>query len=56
MSCDGVTTGLPSLGLRMLLDASISNLASACASFDSGTWTAIWSPSKSALNAGVTSG
>ena len=56
MSCEGVTTGLPSLGFKMLLEASINNLASACASLDNGTWTAIWSPSKSALNAGVTSG
>ena len=30
--------------------------ASCCASFESGTYTAIWSPSKSALNAAHTSG
>jgi hypothetical protein len=34
-----------------LLDASISVRASICASSDSGTCTAIWSPSKSALKA-----
>ena len=40
----------------MFWAASISIRASACASFDKGTWTAIWSPSKSALNAVVTRG
>ena len=35
----------------MLFTESIKNLASACASTDNGTWTAIWSPSKSALYA-----
>ena len=56
MSCDGVASGVPLAGERMLFDDSISSRASACASADSGTWTAIWSPSKSALNAWQTSG
>ena len=50
------TTGSPEPGLRILLLAEIISLASICASSDSGTWTAIWSPSKSALNARQTSG
>ena len=37
----------------MLFDDIISARASSCASSDSGTCTAIWSPSKSALNAGA---
>ena len=40
----------------MLLAPNIKILASALASSDNGTWTAIWSPSKSALNAAHTSG
>ena len=56
MSCDGVTIGDPSFGDRILLAPSINILASAWASWESGTWTAIWSPSKSALNAGHTNG
>ncbi len=56
MSCDGVTIGLPSFGAKIFLDANINSLASACASSESGRWTAIWSPSKSALNGGHTSG
>ena len=56
MSCVGETTGRPSCGLRMLLLASMRKRASDCASTDSGTCTAIWSPSKSALNAVHTSG
>ena len=40
----------------MLFVDIISNLASICASFDSGKWIAIWSPSKSALNALQASG
>jgi hypothetical protein len=56
MSCDGVARGEPCAGERMLFEESISTLASACASADSGTWTAIWSPSKSALKAWQTSG
>ena len=53
---DGSATGRPSDGLRMLFDDSMSSRASSCASNDSGTCTAIWSPSKSALNAAQTSG
>src|SRR3989344_5015801 len=45
------TTGSPLPGLRMFLGAAMISRASACASGESGTWTAIWSPSKSALNA-----
>ena len=56
MSCEGRVTGRPSDGFRMLFDASIRMRASAWASTDSGRWTAIWSPSKSALNAAQTSG
>ncbi len=40
----------------MLLEESISISASTCALGESGTCTAIWSPSKSALKAGHTSG
>ena len=40
----------------MLFTDNIKNLASACASTDKGTCTAIWSPSKSALYAVHTSG
>ena len=56
MSWVGMVTGRPSAGLRMLLLDSMRIRASACASADSGTWTAIWSPSKSALKAEQTSG
>ena len=56
MSCVGTMMGLPLAGLRMLLVDIISTRASSCASSDRGTWTAIWSPSKSALNAAQTSG
>ncbi|OPZ39937.1 MAG: hypothetical protein BWY99_01206 [Synergistetes bacterium ADurb.BinA166] len=56
MSCVGVMTGLPLAGESRLLADSISSLASVCASIDSGTWTAIWSPSKSALKAVQTIG
>src|SRR2546427_726358 len=51
MSCDGSATGRPSEGLSTLLDEIISTRASSCASNESGTCTAIWSPSKSALKA-----
>ena len=56
MSCVGIATGAPFEGDRMLLAESISTCASICASMESGTCTAIWSPSKSALNAVQTSG
>ena len=56
MSCVGVASGEPWAGERMLFEESMSTRASACASADSGRWTAIWSPSKSALNAWQTSG
>ena len=56
MSCDGTMQGSPLDGSSTLFEASISVRASICASSDSGTWTAIWSPSKSALNAVQTSG
>jgi hypothetical protein len=56
MSCDGDMIGAPLAGLKMLCVESISTCASACASIDSGRWTAIWSPSKSALKPLQTSG
>ena len=56
MSWVGVASGLPCAGERMLFDDSIRMRASACASTESGRWTAIWSPSKSALKAWQTSG
>src|SRR5436305_1073865 len=56
MSCVGVASGRPDAGERMLFDDSIRIRASACASAESGRCTAIWSPSKSALNAWQTSG
>ena len=56
MSCEGTAMGNPFAGSRMFCVESISTRASACASGESGTWTAIWSPSKSALNAEHTSG
>ena len=56
MSCDGIAIGAPLAGDRMLFDDIISTEASICASGDSGMCTAIWSPSKSALNAVQTSG
>ena len=48
--------GLPSLGPKICHEANMIERASATASFDNGTWTAIWSPSKSALKAVVTNG
>ncbi len=56
MSCVGTAMGRPCAGDSTLLVDSIRILASACASAESGTWTAIWSPSKSALKAVHTSG
>ena len=56
MSCDGRMIGRPLAGDRMLFVLIMSTRASICASSDSGTCTAIWSPSKSALNAAQTSG
>ena len=56
MSWPGVASGRPFAGERMLFELSMSSRASAWASAESGRWTAIWSPSKSALNAWQTSG
>ena len=56
MSCVGSMIGRPLAGDRMLFVLIMSTRASICASTESGTWTAIWSPSKSALNAVQTSG
>jgi hypothetical protein len=56
MSWLGSATGRPSDGFSTLFDEIISTRASSCASNESGTCTAIWSPSKSALNAAHTSG
>src|SRR3546814_1560855 len=44
MSCEGTMIGLPLAGERMLLVDIIRTRASSCASSDSGTCTAIWSP------------
>src|SRR6266568_3231409 len=51
MSCEGTARGRPCAGDRMLRELSISTVASTCDSGESGMCTAIWSPSKSALNA-----
>ena len=56
MSCEGTVIGAPLPGERTFLDDIIKTEASICASGDSGMWTAIWSPSKSALNAVQTRG
>ena len=56
MSCVGTTIGRPDAGDRMLFADSMSTRLSAWASADRGRCTAIWSPSKSALNAVHTSG
>ncbi|CNH66416.1 Uncharacterised protein [Mycobacterium tuberculosis] len=56
MSRRGMANGRPDAGDRMLLLDSIRMRASACASALSGRCTAIWSPSKSALNASQTNG
>ena len=48
--------GFPLAGERMLLVDIMRILASAWASTERGTWTAIWSPSKSALKAAQTRG
>ena len=56
MSWLGTIIGLPFDGLKILFVESIKILASNCASKLKGTWTAIWSPSKSALNAAQVSG
>ncbi len=55
-SCEGTMMGSPDAGDRMLLVDIINARASNWASIVSGTWTAIWSPSKSALYAEQTSG
>ena len=56
MSWVGETTGEPSAAERRFCVESISSFASFWAADESGTWTAIWSPSKSALKAKHTSG
>ena len=56
MSWVGLTTGDPSAAESRLRVESISSFASRCAAVESGTCTAIWSPSKSALKAKHTSG
>ncbi len=56
MSCVGLMIGRPFAGDRMLFVLIIKTRASICASIESGTCTAIWSPSKSALKATHTSG
>ena len=56
MSWLGTVRGRPWAGDRTLLAESISTRASAWASAERGRWTAIWSPSKSALKAAHTRG
>src|ERR687893_479706 len=56
MSCEGTAIGNPLAGSSMFCVESMRTRASACASGLSGTCTAIWSPSKSALKAEQTSG
>src|ERR1700751_5307654 len=56
MSWLGTMIGEPVAGCRLLLVDIIRTRASSCASSESGTCTAIWSPSKSALKAAHTSG
>ena len=56
MSCEGAMSGPPWAGEKMLFVESMSVDASTCASRDRGRWTAIWSPSKSALKAVQTRG
>ena len=56
MSWDGTVIGDPLAGFNILWEANINNCASNIASGPSGRCTAIWSPSKSALNAVQTSG
>ncbi len=56
MSWVGETIGSPLAGESRLAVDSIIVRASSWAAVESGTWTAIWSPSKSALNAVHTSG
>ena len=48
--------GDPLAGFKILWDANINNCDSRIASGPKGKWTAIWSPSKSALNAVQTNG
>ncbi len=56
MSCDGTMIGAPLAGDSTLFVDIIRTRASSWASRLSGTCTAIWSPSKSALKAEQTSG
>ena len=56
MSCVAGVLGAPLAGLKMLCVDMISTCVSAWASIESGRWTAIWSPSKSALKPLQTSG
>ena len=56
MSWLGDMIGLPDAGLKMLFVDIMRTVASTWASIESGRWTAIWSPSKSALKPRQTSG
>ena len=56
MSWEGTAIGSPFDGEIILFGASIRSFASIIASGDNIKWTAIWSPSKSALNAEHTNG
>ena len=56
MSWLGIKLGCPVAGVVQLFEDIIRVLASACDFNDNGMWIAIWSPSKSALNAEHTRG
>ena len=56
MSCEGTAIGSPLDGDMILLGANIKSFASIIDSGDKVKCTAIWSPSKSALNAEQTRG
>src|SRR4026207_438108 len=53
MSCDGTMIGSPFAGESTLFEASMSVRASICASSDSGTWPALWSPSEAGVEGGA---
>jgi hypothetical protein len=56
MSWEDANKGFPLDGEKMFFKAGIKSLASVMTSYDGGTCTAIWSPSKSTLKAPHASG
>ena len=56
MSWEGRVIGVPFCGFKILCEANINNCASKIAALLNGKCTAIWSPSKSALNEEQTKG